>query len=49
MLRRAPQMGHVAVAPVMSATIKVVQPFVEQYSRWPVWRRIRRRAEAPWP
>jgi hypothetical protein len=31
--RRAPQMGHVAEAPVMSGTISVVQPFVEQYSR----------------
>ena len=42
-------MGHVAVWPLASACIRVVQPLVLQYSRWPdVVRRMRRRAEAPW-
>jgi len=37
-------MGHVAVEPVVSGTITVVQPLVEQYSRLPVdARRMRRR------
>jgi hypothetical protein len=50
MVRRAPQMGQVAVLFVASGCIKVVQPFVEQNSRLPdVVRRIRRRADAPKP
>jgi hypothetical protein len=48
MLRRAPQIGHIAVLFVASACINVVQPFVVQNSRWPVVvLRIRRRADAP--
>jgi hypothetical protein len=48
MVRRAPQMGHVAVLLVGSGCIKVVQPLVEQNRRLPdVVRRIRRRADAP--
>jgi hypothetical protein len=49
MARREPQMGHVAVWPLASGSINVVQPLVWQYSRLPnVVRRMRRRADAPW-
>jgi hypothetical protein len=47
MVRRAPQIGQVAIWPLMSICMIVVQPFVLQKKRWPeVARRIRRRAEA---
>jgi hypothetical protein len=48
MVRRAPQIGQVALVPDGSGRSIVAQPFVLQNRRWPALvRRIRRRAEAP--
>jgi hypothetical protein len=48
MVRRAPQMGQVALVPEASGWRKVAHPLVVQSRRPPVVvRRMRRRADAP--